>query len=118
MISLKKTKKVNLCTQIRKPEQDLYKINTTYSKSLSRAPIYLVVDHAKYLWPSIQKKRINKSDLSFLQKLKKDIFSKVPLPLSGYVETHSDRGRGTGPLPLSGCVSTYPDRGRGLTLHA
>ena len=65
-----------------------------------------------------KKKRINKSDLSFLQKLKKDIFSKVPLPLSGYVETHSDRGRGTGPLPLSGCVSTYPDRGRGLTLHA
>ena len=36
-----------------------------------------------------------------------------PLPLSGYVETHPDRGRGTGPLPLSGCVSTYPDRGRG-----
>ena len=30
-----------------------------------------------------------------------------PLPLSGYVETHPDRGRGTGPLPLSGCVSTY-----------
>ena len=60
-----------------------------------------------------EKKRINKSDLSFLQKLKKDIFSKVPLPLSGYVETHSDRGKGTGPLPLSGCVSTYPDRGRG-----
>ena len=37
-----------------------------------------------------------------------------PLPLSGYIETHPDRGRGTGPLPLSGCVSTYPDRGRGL----
>ena len=40
-----------------------------------------------------------------------------PLPLSGYVETHPDRGRGTGPLPLSGCVSTYPDRGRGTLLN-
>ena len=29
-----------------------------------------------------------------------------PLPLSGYVETHPDRGRGTGPLPLSR-QSTY-----------